>query len=45
MQCKEKDVYSFFLQYKRHSDVTKWGTVVSFASENLYVVGLITNLK
>ena len=35
MQCKEIDVYNFFLQYLRHSDVTKWGTVVSLASKRL----------
>ena len=45
MQCKEKDVYNFFLQYSRHSDVTKCSTVVSLAPKSLYVVGLFTNLK
>ena len=34
MQCKEKDVYNFFLQYLRHSDVTKWVTVFSHASKS-----------
>ena len=45
MQYKEKDVYNYFLQYLRHSDVTKWGTVFSLASESLYVVELFTHLK
>ena len=45
MQCKEKDVYNFCLQYKRHSDVTKWGTVFSLAPKSLYVVGLFTHLN
>ena len=45
MKCKEKDVYNFFLQYQRHSDVTKCGTVFSLASKILYVVGLFTHLK
>ena len=45
MQCKEKDVYNFFMQYLRHSDVTNWGTVFSLASKSLYVVGLFTHLK
>ena len=45
MQCKEKDVYNFFLQYQRHSYVTKWDTVFSLASQSLYVVGLFTHLK
>ena len=45
MQCKEKDVYNFFLQYQRHSDVTNRDTVVSLASKSLYVVGLFTHLK
>ena len=45
MQCKEKDVYNFFLQYYCHCDITKWGTVVSLASNSLYVVGLFTHVK
>ena len=45
MKYKEKDVYNFFLQYLRHSDVTKWGTVFSLASKILYVEGLFTHLK
>ena len=46
MECKEKYVNNFFLQYLRHSgDVTKWGTIFSFASKGLYVVGLFTQLK
>ena len=45
MQSKKKDVYNFFLQFLRHSDVTKWGTVFSLASKSLYVVGLFTHLK
>ena len=45
MQSKEKDVYNFFLQYLRHSDVTKWGTVFSLASKILFVVGLFTQIK
>ena len=45
MQCNEKDVYNFFLQYLRHSDVTKWGTVFSLAPKSLYVVGLFTHLN
>ena len=42
MQFKEKDVYNFFLQYRRHSDVTKWGTVFSHESKSLCVVVLFT---
>ena len=38
-------MFTFLLQYQRHSDVTKWGTVVAFASKSLYVVGLFTHLK
>ena len=45
MQCKEKDVYIFFLQYLRHSDATIWGTVFSLVSKSLYVVGLFTHLN
>ena len=45
MQCKKKDVYNFFLQYKRHSDFTKWDGAFSLASISLYVVGLFTHLK
>ena len=45
LQCKEKDVYNFFLQYYRHSDVRKGGTVFSLASKSLYVVGLFAQLK
>ena len=41
MQCKEKDVYNFYCSI----NVTKWGTVVSLASNSLYVVGLFTHIK
>ena len=34
--------YNFFLQYLRHSDVTKWDTVFSHESKSLYVVVLCT---
>ena len=44
MQCKKKNVYIFFLQYLRHSDVTKWGTIFSLASKSLYVVELFTHV-
>ena len=42
MQFKEKDVYNFFSQYWRHSDVTKWGTVLTHKSKSLNVLVLFT---
>ena len=33
---------TIFLGVLTSHDVTKWGTVVSLASKNLYVVGLFT---
>ena len=35
-------IYIFFLQFLRHSDVTKWDTVFSHESKSLYVEVLYT---
>ena len=40
MQFKDKDIKKVFLQYWRHSDVTKWDTVFSHESKSLYMVVL-----
>ena len=42
---RKRCLHFFFLQYKRHSDVTKRGTVFSLALKSLYAVGLFTHLK
>ena len=42
MQFKEKDIKKFFLQYWRHSDVTKCDTVFSHESKSLYMEVLFT---